>query len=112
MPYTENIMAKKKSISKEKIIEFYMDYVLQHNQAPKSIYLFSKLNGFEEADFYKKATGKITFSCTGGAEIRAAIDQSIETGEGQKVVLVSEGTNTDGIIVSKFQFHWSLRVKN
>ena len=35
MPYTENIMAKKKSISKEKIIEFYMDYVLQHNQAPK-----------------------------------------------------------------------------
>lgn len=30
-----------------------MDYVLQHNHAPKSIYLFSKINGFEEADFYK-----------------------------------------------------------
>ena len=46
-------MAKKKSITQKKIIELYMDYVLQHNQAPKSIYLFSKLNGFEESDFYE-----------------------------------------------------------
>ena len=72
----------------------------------------SMLVTHQEADFYKKATGKITFSCTGGDEIRAAIDRSIETGEGQKVVLISEGTNADGIVVSKFQFHWSLRVKN
>ena len=46
-------MAKNKSITQKKIIELYMDYVLQHNQAPKSIYLFSKLNGFEESDFYE-----------------------------------------------------------
>ena len=72
----------------------------------------SMLVTHQEADFYKKATGKITFSCRGGDQIRAAIDRSIETGEGQKVVLVSEGTNVDGIVVSKFQFHWSLRVKN
>lgn len=30
-----------------------MDYVLEHNQNPKSVYAFSKLNMFEEADFYK-----------------------------------------------------------
>lgn len=42
-------MAKKKSITQNKLIELYMDYVLQHNHAPKSIYSFSKSNGFEEA---------------------------------------------------------------
>ena len=46
-------MAKKKLFTQKKIIELYMDYVLQHNHAPKSIYLFSKINGFEEADFYE-----------------------------------------------------------
>ena len=65
----------------------------------------------QEADFYKKATGKIHFSCTGGNEIREAIQKSIKTGEGQVIVLTSEGKNKDGVVVSKFQFHWSLRVK-
>ena len=46
-------MAKKKSITQNNLIELYMDYVLQHNHAPKSIYSFSKSNGFEEAEFYK-----------------------------------------------------------
>jgi hypothetical protein len=65
----------------------------------------------QEAQFYKKATGRITFSCTGGNEIREAIQESIKTGEGQVIVLTSEGKNTEGVVVSKFQFHWSLRVK-
>lgn len=65
----------------------------------------------QEAQFFKKATGKITFSCTGGNEIREAIQESIKTGEGQVIVLTSEGKNKDGVVVSKFQFHWSLRVK-
>ena len=30
-----------------------MDYVLEHNQNPKSVYSFSKANNFEEAVFYK-----------------------------------------------------------
>ena len=65
----------------------------------------------QEAQFFKKATGNITFSCTGGNEIREAIQKSIKTGEGQVIVLTSEGRNKDGVVVSKFQFHWSLRVK-
>lgn len=71
----------------------------------------SMLVTHQQADFYKKATGKITFSCTSGDEIRAAIETSIQTGEGQKIVLTAKGTNSDGVIVSKFDFHWSLRVK-
>ena len=45
-------MAKKKTISEADIISFYMDYVLEHNEQPKSVYSFSKANNFEEAKFY------------------------------------------------------------
>ena len=71
----------------------------------------SMLVTHQEADFFKKATGRITFSCTGGKEIRTAIQESIKTGEGQVIVLTSEGINKEGVVVSKFSFHWSLRVK-
>ena len=71
----------------------------------------SMLVTHQEAQFFKKATGTIVFSCTGGNEIREAIQQSINTGEGQVVVLTSEGKNKEGIVVSRFKFHWSLRVK-
>ncbi|HJR99663.1 MAG TPA: TetR family transcriptional regulator C-terminal domain-containing protein [Flavobacterium sp.] len=46
-------MATKKSkITKESIVSMYMDYTLEHNEKPKSVYLFSKLNEFTEAEFY------------------------------------------------------------
>ena len=72
----------------------------------------SMLVTHQEAQFYKKATGRIIFSCTGGNEIREAIQESIKTGEGQVIVLTSEGVNEDGVVVSNFKFQWSLRVKN
>ncbi|CAM1343468.1 TetR family transcriptional regulator C-terminal domain-containing protein [Tenacibaculum amylolyticum] len=46
-------MAKKKNVSKQDIITMYMDYVLEHNEEPKSIYKFSKDNNFDEALFYQ-----------------------------------------------------------
>lgn len=46
-------MAKKKSISSADIMSYYMDYVLQHNAQPTSIYNFAKANNFEEQEFYK-----------------------------------------------------------
>lgn len=45
-------MAKKKNIEQSDIISSYMDYVLTHNQQPKSIYVFAKDNNFEEQHFY------------------------------------------------------------
>ena len=45
-------MSKKKAITENTLVELYMGYVLEHNQAPKSIYSFSKSNGFDEAKFY------------------------------------------------------------
>ena len=47
-------MAKKKTISRDFIVEKYMDYVLEHNEDPKSVYKFSKDNNFEEQLFYKE----------------------------------------------------------
>lgn len=45
-------MAKKKNISKEDIITMYIDYVLEHNEDPKTVYKFCKDNNFNEALFY------------------------------------------------------------
>lgn len=46
-------MAKKKTVSKNAIIAWYMDYVLEHDQNPKTVFAFSKTNNFEEAKFYE-----------------------------------------------------------
>ena len=64
------------------------------------------------ATFSKKATGRITFHCHDGVLIQEAINKSIQSGEGQTVVMTSEGFNGDGISVSKFEYEWSLKVKN
>lgn len=45
-------MAKKKTITATDIISHYMDYVLEHNEHPKSVYAFAKANNFEEPLFY------------------------------------------------------------
>lgn len=46
-------MARKKNISKDDLISWYMGFVLEHNHHPKSVFSFAKENNFEEADFYK-----------------------------------------------------------
>lgn len=43
---------KKAILTKEKIVSMYMDYTLEHNEKPKSVYQFSKLNYFNESEFY------------------------------------------------------------
>ncbi|MEQ8220269.1 MAG: TetR family transcriptional regulator C-terminal domain-containing protein [Arenibacter sp.] len=45
-------MAKKRTITENDIISSYMDYVLEHNENPKSVYAFAKANNFEESKFY------------------------------------------------------------
>ncbi len=45
-------MAKTKTVTSKLIITKYIDYVLEHDKNPSSVYKFSKDNGFEEAAFY------------------------------------------------------------
>ncbi len=45
-------MARKKKLNEKDLIDMYMDYYLEHGEAPKSVYHFAKLNNFEENEFY------------------------------------------------------------
>ena len=45
-------MAKKTKINKETLVAMYMNTVLDHNETPKSVYAFAKMNHFQESEFY------------------------------------------------------------
>ncbi|MDG1697666.1 MAG: DUF4442 domain-containing protein [Polaribacter sp.] len=85
--------------------------VLVMQEIKKSNRTVSMLVTRQESEFFKKATGKILFTCCGGNKIKEAIQKSIQTGEGQIVRLTSKGENEDGVIVASFLFEWSLKVK-
>ena len=71
----------------------------------------SMLVANNKASFHKKATGKITFTCSDGHLVQEAIKQTLATGEGQTLWMHSEGSNEDGIVVSSFSFEWTIKVK-
>ena len=72
----------------------------------------SMLVANNKATFTKKATGKIRFVCNDGLKIKTAIDRAIETGEGQTCWMKALGTNRDGLVVSEFDFEWTVKVKD
>lgn len=45
-------VAKKKEITRQDLITAYMDYVLEHEKTPQSVYKFAKDHGMSEQDFY------------------------------------------------------------
>ena len=63
------------------------------------------------AVFTKKAIGKITFTCNDGHLIDDALKKTIATGEGETLWMQAIGKNEEGVIVSTFNFEWSVRVK-
>ena len=65
-----------------------------------------------DASFTKKATGRITFTCEDGHLIKEALEKTIATGEGQAFTMKSIGVNKDGVVVSTFNFEWSIRLKS
>tara|TARA_R110000764_G_scaffold22676_6_gene56224 strand:+ start:1646 stop:2299 length:654 start_codon:yes stop_codon:yes gene_type:complete len=44
--------AKAKKVTKDSIITMFMDYVLENEKLPKTVYKFCKVNAIEESDFY------------------------------------------------------------
>lgn len=66
----------------------------------------------QQANFYKKARGKIVFSCKSNINLNDLIIDSKEKGEGKSFQLISEGKDESGVVVSKFSFEWSLKVKS
>lgn len=64
-----------------------------------------------EGDFVKKATDLTTFRCDAGAEMAAAVAETLETGKSVEVHAKTVGTNRDGDVVARFTFTWSFKRK-
>ncbi len=71
----------------------------------------SMLVANNKGSFTKKATGRITFTCTEGNLIEQAIKKTIATGLGQTLWLKSIGLDEKGNQVSEMDFEWSVRIK-
>lgn len=71
----------------------------------------SMLVAQNEASFSKKAKGKIRFTCEDGLKIKAAIKETLATGEGQTCWMHAIGKNSKGEIVATFKFEWTVKVK-
>lgn len=64
-----------------------------------------------EANFTKKAVGKIIFTCDQGLELDEILNKTIETKEGQTLKMHSIGIDEKGDQVAEFFFTWSFKVK-
>ncbi|HIB37211.1 DUF4442 domain-containing protein [Mesonia sp.] len=71
----------------------------------------SMLVAENNASFSKKAKGKITFECLDGHLIAEAIQETILTKEGQTCWMKSVGKNNEGVVVSEFNFMWTVKIK-
>ena len=65
-----------------------------------------------KAEFVKKATERIYFTCEDGQAIQAAVEQALQTGTGQQVTAMSTGRTKDGEVVSRFWVAWSFKGKS
>ncbi|ADV49998.1 DUF4442 domain-containing protein [Cellulophaga sp. E16_2] len=81
------------------------------DQIKESGQKISMLVANNNASFTKKATGKITFTCEDGHLIQEGINKTVATGEGQTIWMKSVGVNTDGVVVSTFNFEWTIKLR-
>ncbi len=64
-----------------------------------------------EAEYFKKATDRSTFTCNDGELIHKAIEESIASGEARMVKAKSIGTNNAGETVAEFFITWSFKAR-
>ncbi len=61
------------------------------------------------AEFVKKATTTITFTCTDGAKVRQTIARAMESGQGETVEMCSVGRNSLDEEVARVFITWSFK---
>lgn len=61
------------------------------------------------AHFFKKAKGKTTFVCEGGAIIQKIITDNFGSQEAFDIPLTSKAFNEDNEVISEFRFDWKIR---
>ncbi len=62
-----------------------------------------------EAVYTKKATAKVTFTCSQGSVLFEAVERALSSGEGQTATVETIGRLADGTEVSRFRFTWSFK---
>jgi hypothetical protein len=65
-----------------------------------------------EAEFLKKAKGKITFTCTDVALVKNQFASNLHSKTGTRFWMQSQGVDEQGEVVSRFRFEWSIKAKN
>lgn len=83
--------------------------VLQFIKQQKSS--ISMLVVAQQAEFFKKATGRIYFVCNDGAAIENAIKNAVNTNEAQICIMEAVGKNENDDTVAVFKFTWSVKQK-
>lgn len=66
--------------------------------------------GFK-AEFTKKATSDILFSCHQGSELNHVLKNLTEKGDSNTLVMISEGFNVEGQRVARMEITWSFKRK-
>lgn len=64
-----------------------------------------------EAEFLKKASDTLLFTCEEGAALEAAIQRALDTGEAQVFAAKSVGRLPDGTEAGRVQVTWSFKKK-
>lgn len=81
--------------------------VMSHiKESGKNISMLVRSN---KCEFFKKATGRITFTCSDGLLISEAVGLALRSGEGQSISLKSQGTDENGDVVSEMIFEWNIK---
>ena len=85
--------------------------LLLMNEIARTKKSFSMLVLNNKANFSKKATGRISFNCNQGRQIKDCLNKAISLGTPQTIWLNSSGLDSKGDTVSKFSFEWSLKLR-
>lgn len=64
-----------------------------------------------EGEFFKKAVGKIVFTCADGHALNEVINQAVRTGEATTYPCKTIGVNEAGEVVASFVFTWSFKAR-
>ncbi len=65
-----------------------------------------------KAQFHKKATDRVYFTCTDAAKAFEAVDQCISEKDSAQATFKTSGKMKDGTVVAEFEFTWSFRQRS
>jgi hypothetical protein len=65
-----------------------------------------------KSEYYKKATGKVFFTCELTPELQQTIQNTIQNNQASTCVLEVICTTEDGLIIGKYWFEWSMKKKD